>query len=164
MNITASGTYVPAASADASTKAFAYDQKLVPAGAASEVTLTTHGEETTVHLTVSGFVPNRAYGAHLHAKQCGVDPKAAGPHFQHHPDPAATQSPSTDPAFANPTNEVWLDFTTDASGKASATAEEPWAMTADHQPHSLVIHADKTQTEAGKAGTAGARVSCLTLS
>ena len=49
------------------------------------------------------------------------------------------------------------------SGNANVTAEEPWALTADRQPHSLIVHAEKTQTEAGKAGTAGARVSCLTL-
>jgi Cu-Zn family superoxide dismutase len=57
---------------------------------------------------------------------------------------------------------VWLDFTTDASGNATATADEAWAPTGA-QPRALVIHAEKTKTAAGVAGGAGARVSCLTV-
>jgi Cu-Zn family superoxide dismutase len=163
-NITAKGTYVPAASADASTTAFAYDQKLVPAGAGAEVTLTSRDGRTNVSLKATGYLPNRTYGAHLHVKPCGTDPQAAGSRFQHNVDPAATESQSVDPAYSNPQNEVWLDFTTDASGNASVTAEQPWALTADRQPRSLVVHAEKTHTEASKRVTAGVRVSCLTLS
>jgi Cu-Zn family superoxide dismutase len=43
------------------------------------------------------------------------------------------------------------------------TAEQPWVLTADRQPHSLVVHAQKTKTGTGKAGSAGPRVSCMTL-
>jgi superoxide dismutase, Cu-Zn family len=143
--------------------AYAYDVRLVPRSAAADLMLTTVGGKTQALLTVSGFLPNRMYGAHLHVNPCGVDPKAAGGHFQHTPDPAASQSPSTDPAFANPTNEVWLDFDTDPKGSASSSAEVPWVTTPEHRPKSLVIHADMTLTAPGKAGTAGARIACLTL-
>jgi Cu-Zn family superoxide dismutase len=160
-NITAKGTYVPAASADASTTAFSYDQKLVPAQAGSEVTLISREGRTNVSLKATGFLPNRTYGAHLHIKPCGTDPMAAGSRFQHNVDPVATEA-SVDPAYTNPQNEVWLDFTTDASGNASVTAEQPWALTADRQPRSLVVHAGKTHTEPSGV-TAGTRVSCLTL-
>jgi Cu-Zn family superoxide dismutase len=163
-NITVKGAYVPAASADASTTAFAYDQKLVPAGAGAEVTLASHDGRTNVSLKATDYLPNRTYGAHLHVNPCGTDPEAAGPRFQYNVDPAATKSPSVDPRYANPQNEVWLDFTTDASGNASVTTEQPWALTADRQPHSMVVHAEKTHTGAGNVDSAGTRVSCLTLS
>ncbi|GAA4804535.1 hypothetical protein GCM10023353_03860 [Tomitella cavernea] len=61
--------------------------------------------------------PGRDFGAHAHTKPCGPEPSDSGPHYQNVQDPAATaDSPSTDPAYANPQNEVWLDFTTDGSG------------------------------------------------
>lgn len=161
--VSASGMFVPAANAKPEARAFAYDTKLIPPGARSELTLRPGPESTTVALNVSGLTPNRAYGAHLHIKACGTDPKAAGGHFQHHPDPAATQAPSTNPGYANTTNEVWLDFTTDADGRAAINATVPWAMTPEHRPNALVIHAETTRTEAGKAGTAGARLACLTI-
>jgi Cu-Zn family superoxide dismutase len=108
-------------------------------------------------------VPNHSYGAHLHLKPCGLDPQAAGAHYQNHLDPAASDSPSTKPSYANATNEVWLDLTADASGNATSRAQMRWVATAKRRPNLLVLHADKTMTEPGKAGTAGARVACLTI-
>jgi superoxide dismutase, Cu-Zn family len=70
---------------------------LVPNGAGAELTLTAKGNRTDGRLTVTGLVPNHSYGAHLHLKPCGLDPQAAGAHYQNHPDPAATDSPSTNP-------------------------------------------------------------------
>ncbi len=114
---------------------------------------------TTVTLSVRGLLPNRAYGAHAHAKPCGPGGDDSGAHFQHMPDP---KKPSVDPAFANPDNEIWLDFTTDAHGDATTANTVPWMFT-DARAGSVVIHADPTQTAPGKAGTAGARAGCVSV-
>ena len=109
--------------------------------------------------------PRRAYGAHLHTRPCTATPADAGPHYQHSPDPkAAASPPSVDPAYANPRNEVWLDFTADAAGAAAATAHQDWTFDQAEPPRSLIVHAEQTSTAAGKAGMAGPRVACLTLS
>jgi Cu-Zn family superoxide dismutase len=156
---TASGTF--AAYAPGVT-AVTYDPALVPVGATAAVTLTPASAGTRVELSVSGLRPDRGYGAHLHTNPCGQAGAAAGPHYQHQKDPAASASrPSVDPSYANPKNEVWLDFTTDGSGRASAAATQPWTF--GTTPRSLVIHAMTTRTAPGEAGTAGARAACLTL-
>jgi Cu-Zn family superoxide dismutase len=119
---------------------------------------------TEIRLAVTGLQPRRSYGAHLHTNPCGPTGAAAGPHYQHKPDPAASASPpSVNPSYANPHNEVWLDFTTDARGDATSAASQQWTFDAGRRPRSLVIHADTTKTAAGHAGDAGARVACLTL-
>jgi superoxide dismutase, Cu-Zn family len=157
--VTASGTFVtytPGATA------VTYNPTLVPAGATATVTITQTASDTRVKLTVAGLRPNRGYGAHLHTSPCGPAGDAAGPHYQHHHDPAASASrPSVDPSYANPRNEVWLDFTTDGNGRASSTATHPWTFGTN--PRSLIIHAMTTKTAPGEAGTAGARAACLTL-
>ncbi|GAA2643032.1 hypothetical protein GCM10010399_91310 [Dactylosporangium fulvum] len=160
---TAKGTFVPVASAPADAKALLYEPSAVQGSPSADLTLISGKGRTMESLVVTGFDPKRRYGAHLHAEPCGKDPSAAGPHFQHHPDPKASRSPSTDPSYANPHNEAWLDFTTDASGRGEATAEQDWELTPDHRPNSLVIHADPTSTSPGSAGTAGSRVACLTI-
>jgi Cu-Zn family superoxide dismutase len=155
-----SGTFAPYASG---VVAVSYDPALVPAGATATVTITQAAPGTQIQLAVTGLRPDRAYGAHLHQKPCGAEGSAAGPHYQHQPDPAASASPpSVDPTYANPENEVWLDFTTDASGAATSTAKQPWTFGAS-RPGSLVIHGEKTKTAPGHAGDAGARVACLSL-
>jgi Cu-Zn family superoxide dismutase len=157
--ITASGTFAPPTTG---ATAVTYDPMLVPVGATAMVTITRGPASTQVRLTVAGLRPNRGYGAHLHTDPCGSSGAAAGPHYQHQHDPAASASkPSVDPSYANPRNEVWLDFTTDRSGRAAATATQPWTFTSG--PRSLIIHATTTKTAPGEAGTAGARVACLTL-
>ncbi|MFG2041600.1 superoxide dismutase family protein [Dactylosporangium sp. NPDC048998] len=161
--VTAKGTFQPAATAPPGSTALLYDTSAATSSAAAVLTLHTVGGHTKVALAVTGFNPKRTYGAHLHVNPCGKDPKAAGGHFQHHPEPTASSSPSNDPKYANPQNEVWLDFTTDAEGKAKSNADQPWALTPQHRPYSLVIHEEKTKTGAGEAGTAGGRVACLTI-
>ena len=143
------------------TTAITYDAKVVPVGAtaAVEVGMTAVGT-VVVGLTVSGMIPKRAYGAHLHTQPCTATPDGAGPHYQHRADPS---KPSVDPAFANPGNEVWLDFRADDRGAARISSEQKWSFNPVNPPRSLVVHAEPTRTEAGKAGTAGARVACLTL-
>jgi Cu-Zn family superoxide dismutase len=136
-----------------------YNKTLVPDGAKVLVAENVFDGATTVTLNVRGLVPNRAYGAHAHAMPCGPTGEAAGPHFQHTPDPV---KPSVDPAFANSGNEIWLDFKTDAQGDATTASTVPWVFT-NAKAASVVIHADPTQTAAGKAGTAGARVGCVSV-
>jgi superoxide dismutase, Cu-Zn family len=141
-------------------EAVTYDQALVPVGAKATVTAEEGGDRTTVTLEIAGLLPNRQYGAHSHAKPCGAEGTAAGPHFQHQQDPV---SPSVDPVYANPENEIWLDFQTDAGGTGEATTTVPWAFPADRRAQSVIIHAMPTATEAGKAGTAGDRAACITV-
>src|SRR2546423_8950285 len=112
---------------DQNATALTYDPKLLPVGARATVTAAAQDGKTTVQLTVSGLLPDRPYGAHAHARPCGPVGDAAGPHYQHQLDP---KTPSVDPAFANPQNEIWLDFTTDAEGKATATSTVDWTFDA----------------------------------
>lgn len=140
--------------------AFNYDKKLVPDGARALVAEYIQDDSTTVTLSVHGLLPNRTYGAHAHAKPCGPVGDDAGAHFQHVPDPV---KPSVNPAFANAQNEIWLDFTTDAQGNATAARTVEWKFT-DARAGSVIIHADPTQTAPGKAGTAGARAACVSAS
>jgi superoxide dismutase, Cu-Zn family len=113
-------------------------------------------------MQVQGLQPDRGYAAHAHARACGPTGDAAGPHFQNVVDPAANpQQPSTDPAFANPQNEVWLDLRTDGDGNDEVSTEVPFVF-ADRAPASVVIHQhEATATAPGQAGSAGGRVACL---
>jgi len=152
-----SGTLAPPAEADG---AYTYDQTAAPAGAEVTVVSTATDGGTRVELTVDGLAPDRAFGAHAHANPCGETGDAAGPHFQNVQDPV---SPSVDPAFANPENEIWLDLaSTDADGAGRATTEVPFDF-ADRAPASVVLHERLTATGAGEAGTAGGRLACLTV-
>jgi Cu-Zn family superoxide dismutase len=158
---TVTGTFLPFPQ---SARAVTYDPEVVPPGATAQVNIARTAQGTTVRLTAGGLVPRRAYGAHLHTRPCTATPDDAGPHYQHSPDPkAAASPPSVDPAYANPRNEVWLDFTADASGAATVTARQSWTFDEVEPPRSLIVHAEHTRTVAGKAGTAGPRVACLTL-
>jgi Cu-Zn family superoxide dismutase len=151
---------VEAAFAQGQGIAITYLPALVPAGATAKVTSASGGGESTVTLDVSGLIPNRAYGAHAHSKACGATGDDAGPHFQHQKDPV---TPSVDPAYANAQNEIWLDFQTDAQGRATTMSAVNWEFTNDAHPQSVVVHDHPTSTEPGKAGTAGDRAACVTV-
>jgi superoxide dismutase, Cu-Zn family len=140
--------------------AITYDEKLVPAGARGAVQSRSGEGTTTVMLAVRGFERNRGYGAHVHAQPCGELPDDAGPHFQYTVDPVR---PSVDPTFANPQNEIWLDLTTDETGAGSAESTVAWTFPDDRRPKSVVVHADRTSSEPGEAGTAGGRVACISV-
>lgn len=152
---TAHGTfaaYAPGA------RAVTYRPDLVPAGSRGRVFSVSAAHAGTVTaLVVTGLLPGHAYGAHAHAQPCGATGDAAGPHFQHVPDPV---KPSVDPAYANPRNEIWLDFTTDHAGTGSALSTVDWTF-GDRRARSVVIHETHTHTDPGHAGTAGARLACL---
>jgi Cu-Zn family superoxide dismutase len=158
---TSAGTFRPA---DQGGAAITYDPAVVPAGATAEVVITKKPKSVTVRLSVTGMVPRRAYGAHLHTQPCTAAPAAAGPHYEHVHEPAtAVSPPAGDPRYANPRNEVWLDFTADAQGAGSAVAAQGWSFDETNPPRSLIVHAEVTRTGKGEAGTAGPRVACLTL-
>lgn len=140
-----------------------YNATFVPAAATARVReIATASGATIVTLQVRGLAPNREYGAHAHRFACSTtDPLAAGGHFQYGVDPV---QPSTDPAFANPANEIWLDLTTDAQGSAAAQALVRWQFPADRRPRSVILHDHHTASgTAGTAGTAGPRYGCLTV-
>ena len=156
-NLVASGTFLPFRPG---ATAITYDPAVVPPGARARVAITKILNGTVVRLTAAGLIPRRAYGAHLHTMPCTAVPDEAGPHYQHRHDPS---SPSVDPSYANPQNEVWLDFTADASGAGTAVSRQNWTFGPGTAPRSLVIHAEQTSTAGGTAGKAGPRVACLTL-
>ncbi len=145
--------------------AASYNPAVAPIGAALTTTMTSAANSTVANLEVSGLLPNRGYAVHAHTNACGVTGEAAGPHYQNRIDPAATpQAPSTDPNYANPSNEIWLDVRTDATGSGMSQTTVPFTFT-DRAPGSIVVHeAMATATHPGHAGQAGARLACLTLS
>jgi superoxide dismutase, Cu-Zn family len=149
---------------DRATTAFTYNPALAPEGATIEVESDSRGGSTEIRLDVDGLLPNRGYAAHAHVNACGPTGDAAGPHFQNQVDPAAAPGkPSTDPAYANPQNEIWLDLRTDGNGDGESRAEVPFAFT-DRAPASVIIHeAEATGTAPGQAGSAGARLACITV-
>jgi len=150
------GMLAPPTEAD---DAYTYDQAAAPAGAELIVTSTATDGGTRIELTVDGLAPNRAFGAHAHVNPCGETGDAAGPHFQNVQDPV---SPSVDPKYANPQNEIWLDLRTDGEGAGSTIVEVPFDF-AGRGPASVVLHEKPTATAAGEAGTAGGRLACLTV-
>lgn len=140
--------------------ALTYIENLVPAGAHGAVQARSGDGTTTVMLAVRGIEPLRLYGAHVHAEPCGPRSEDAGPHYQHAADPV---QPSIDPTYANPQNEIWLDFTTDETGAGSTETTVAWQFPSDWRAGSVVIHTMATSSESGKAGTAGARAACITI-
>jgi Cu-Zn family superoxide dismutase len=150
--------------ANTTSSAITYNPALVPVGARMMATLTPSGDSTTAEFTVSGFLPNRGYAAHAHVNACGGVPGGEGPHYQDRIDPGATaRMPSTNPEYANPTNEFWLDVRTDSAGSGTSRTTVPFLLT-DRGPGSIVVHeAAQTATGPGQAGKAGDRIACLTL-
>ena len=137
-----------------------YDAALVPEGATARVQeVRTASGSTVVTLHVRGLLANRDYGAHAHVNACGSTGAAAGPHYQQVVAPA---DHATDPNYANPANEVWLDLTTDSEGNGSAQALQGWQFRTGGAG-SVILHLRHTSSEPGTAGTAGARVACLSV-
>lgn len=151
------------------TRAETYNPALAPLGAHLQAKLTPSGESTNAEFTVDGLLPNRGYAVQANVNSCGGFPEAEGPHYQNRIDPAVTpaatgMAPSTDPEYANPNNEIWLDVHTDASGSGTSRTTVPFVFT-DRGPGSIVVgDAQQTGTGPGQAGKGGARIACLTLS
>lgn len=137
--------------------AVTYDSR-VPEGAKTAIgSIPMPDGSTKIVAKIKGLEPNSEYGAHVHTDPCGPSGDDAGPHFQQVPDPV---QPSVDPAYANPENEVWLDFTTDDAGNAVATTQGNWDFEG-RMANSFVIHEEHTHTHPGEAGEAGDRLACL---
>lgn len=139
--------------------AVTYNRELVPAGARIAVSEFAAGRSTLVGMKVAGLRPGHTYGAHVHTRPCGAQPADSGPHYQDRKDP---HQPSTDPAYANAANEVWLDFTTDGAGAGAALSRQHWRFRPG-EARSVVIHEHRTATGPGEAGTAGDRLACFTV-
>ncbi|MBZ4321397.1 superoxide dismutase family protein [Streptomyces huiliensis] len=140
--------------------AVTYAPDAVPGGARVRVSEhPAHKGGTRFTLRVDGLPAGRTYGAHVHREACGPKPEDAGPHYQNVKDPV---QPSVDPAYANPRNEVWLDLTTDDRGTGRAEATVAWRVRPG-EARSVVLHEHATETHAGRAGTAGARLACVTV-
>jgi Cu-Zn family superoxide dismutase len=147
----------PAASGD-QPKGITYDVARIPLGAKLSTGSSVSDGQTTVELKVSGLLPNTKYGSHVHTRPCGAKPADSGPHYQNEKDPV---TPSVDPKYANAQNEIWLDFTTDAQGAATGRATVKWEFRKG-EANAVIVHATHTNSEHGKAGTAGDRLACLT--
>ena len=104
-----------------------------------------------VEMTVMGLPVSTTFGSHIHKLDCAT--MTAGGHYQHMPSGDAA---ATDPAFGNATNEVWLDFMTDTTGKATVTKEASFIPRAG-EAKAIVVHAMAT----GTGGVAGAKLACL---
>lgn len=155
--------------ANTGTLAYTYNPALAPPGARLSVLMSPQEESTNAELTVSGLLPNRGYAVHAHVNACSPNPAGEGPHYQNRVDPAVNPtsvSPeaSTNPEYANPRNEIWLDVRTDANGSGTSRTTVPFVFT-DRGPGSIVVHeAMETATGPGQAGKAGAQIACLSLS
>ncbi len=124
-----------------------------PNASASALAFEVEGE-VRIELAVENFPPERVFGSHLHQRDCS-DEKAGG-HYQNVPPPMG--SPANDPMFANPGNEAWLDFTTDAEGRGAVEVKVQWRPRAG-EAKGIIFH--HTATEQG--GGAGARLACLPI-
>jgi Cu-Zn family superoxide dismutase len=151
------------------TLAYTYNPALAPAGARLNVVMTPSDETTTAELTVSGLVPNRGYAVHANVNACSPNSAAEGPRYQNRVDPTVNPTSisgetSTNPEYANPRNEVWLDVHTDVTGSGTSRTTVPFVFT-DRGPGSIVVEdATDTATGLGKAAKEGARIACLSLS
>lgn len=150
---------------NSTSRAITYDSDLAPIGAAMTATVIPASEGSTAQLTVLGLLPDRGYMVYAYDKACGATPGAAGSRFQKHLDPAATSAtPSTDPRYVNPDNEIWLDVQTDDAGTGTSATTIPFVLT-DRVPHSIVVHNGMhTPKGPSQAADIGAPIACLTLS
>jgi Cu-Zn family superoxide dismutase len=141
--------------------AFTYNEAAVPVGSSVNVGSEEQDGHTTITFSATGLAPNRDFGVHVHTRTCGREPLDSGPHYQNDVDPAATpEAPSSDPAYANPQNEIWLDVTTDGNGDAQSSTAVSWEFRHD-EANSVVLHAQRTMTGPGMAGMAGDRLACI---
>ncbi|MHA6795269.1 hypothetical protein ACVGVM_17410 [Pseudonocardia bannensis] len=93
-------------------------------GVAGTAEMARHDGGTTVTVTFTGLRPDTDYVSHVHSGQCA---EGGGPHFRI--DPAGSEMPP---------NEIHLKFRSDASGAATATAENPTVVGADAR--AVVVH------------------------
>jgi Cu-Zn family superoxide dismutase len=106
--------------------------------------------KSIVTLRVEGLPANRSFAAHLHRDSCSA--AFGGPHYQA-PDPSTPVA-----AHADADHEIWLDFTTNASGRGSSDSRVTFQVLSGFR--SVIVHqGDHTLV----GGTAGQRLACLDL-
>jgi superoxide dismutase, Cu-Zn family len=138
--------------------AVSWAPEAVPYGAAVRVVVDRVEGHTTVSMDAEGLAPGHVYPVHAHTRACGTVPADSGPHYQDRRDPV---QPSTDPAYLNDRNELWLTLRTDAHGHAAASTTVAWEFRAG-EAGSLVLHAG--QDGHGERGRAPAqRVGCVNV-
>ncbi len=115
--------------------AVTYDPDSVPVTGKIRAVVLREGEAS---MAISGLGPHRFFGAHLNTTECPPSGMDVGPRLQH--------TVNADPDFANPENEVWLDFTTDGNGLATSTSVHAWPFDPDRPPRSIVIDDGNTAT------------------
>ena len=120
----ATGTFLPYRPAST---AITYDPAVVPAGSTAQA----RGQrgpgdhDGTTERDRAGSAPGvRRAPAHqaLHRRAGRGRPALPAPEGPG----AAASPPSVDPAYANPANEVWLDFTADTTGAVAVTSKVAW--------------------------------------
>jgi hypothetical protein len=98
---------------------------------------------SVVRLSVSGLAPNTTYPSHVHASPCAT--AEGGVHYK--------QNINVTEVTPSPANEMWLNFTTSATGHADVRLQVPHVARADAM--SIVIHDPVTPTT---------RLACVDLS
>lgn len=132
----------------------------IPAGATARVhTAYDSTGDTRITIRVRGLRPRTGYQIRVHELPCGAKPKAAGRIFENTPNPDP-ESP-TDPAYANPANQIWLDVTTDRTGAAVARSRVSWQFSPEWRPGSVIIHRQHVPNSPRELGITGARLACL---
>ncbi|MFG3257787.1 superoxide dismutase family protein [Streptomyces sp. NPDC048172] len=139
-------------------RAVTYDRR-VPKGAEIQVGQRVRSKGMKIEVAVRGAAPHYTYGVHVHTRPCGAKPDSSGPHYQNRKDP---RQPSVSARYANPRNEVWLDFATDKHGSGSAVARQKWTFRKG-EARSVVLHEHGTSAHKGKAGQAGDRLACYSV-
>jgi len=129
VDTTFSATFIPGV------PAVTYDPAAVPETGTVRVMVQRQGEAS---MAVAGFMPDRFFGAYLNTGECGPSGVDTGPRYQHTVNP--------DPVYANPENEVWLDFTTNSDGLASSFSVHAWPFDPARPPRSLIIDDGQTAT------------------
>ncbi len=113
------------------------------------------GGKLRIVLQVQGFPATRRFGSHLHQLPCD-DPMKAGGHYQNMPFPVGGMA--THPAYANATNEAWLDFTTSAMGEGAADLTVSW-LPRPGEAQAIIIH----HMASGVGGVSGPKLACLPI-
>ncbi len=118
--------------------------------------------DSTVTLRVTGLRPSTAYGAHAHANSCGHEARGrrSGLPAGAEPGPGdaratgRTRTPGTRSGSTSPrTNRA----------KRPRRATIGWQFSPERRAGSVIIHAEHTTLGPRAAGTAGARLACLSV-
>ena len=111
------------------------------AGARGKLVRASNGT-TVTSVSAWGLEPDQEYKSHVHALPCSLD---AGPHYKNDPlGPVDSE------------NEIWLGFTTDATGVGRAVVTSDFSVRPDAM--SIVVH-DTPNASSGS----GAKMLCLDL-